>query len=404
MKRFFQYNKGFSLITLVLSLQIVSCIDVHSDSFSQQEISQIIVDKSYKEGLSVESVVLKKESVDVLFSDKTVVMFNSAVTPIVQIGIDGYWYVNGTCSNMRLDECEGIEVAHRSTKGAGSQIQTEPFINCIVEGYRDWKFCFTDGVSKVIIKTIYCFDYDSILRGINHRGYSAMIPENTLPAFLKSRLEGFSYVETDVRFTSDGVPVCIHDASIDRTSNGKGLVKDMTLSQLKELDFGVWKGERYRGVQIPTLEEFLELCSQVGLIPYLEIKTGGLQEIGLLVALVEKYGLEEDAVYISSSSSSLINVLILNPYARVGLIVSKINASTIDVIENVQRKADDASQVFIDSSDFSLEAVSLCQSSGVPLEIWTTDSPATIMSLHPYISGVTSNNLHAGQVIKMTAN
>ena len=89
---------------------------------------------------------------------------------------------------------------------------------------------------------------DGNVRSIAHRGLSAEAPENTLPAFRLAKEQGFSSVETDIRFTKDGVPVCLHDGSIDRTSNGSGEVADMTLEELRQYDFGAWKGEDFAAV------------------------------------------------------------------------------------------------------------------------------------------------------------
>ncbi|ASJ02426.1 glycerophosphodiester phosphodiesterase [Thermococcus profundus] len=86
---------------------------------------------------------------------------------------------------------------------------------------------------------------------LGHRGYSAKYPENTLLAFKKAVEAGADGVELDVWLTKDGEVVVIHDETVDRVSNGSGKVKEMTLEELKSLDFG--NGER-----IPTLEEVFE--------------------------------------------------------------------------------------------------------------------------------------------------
>ncbi|WP_297418528.1 glycerophosphodiester phosphodiesterase family protein [Thermococcus sp.] len=86
---------------------------------------------------------------------------------------------------------------------------------------------------------------------LGHRGYSAKYPENTLLAFKKAIEAGADGIELDVWLTRDGEIVVIHDETVDRTSNGSGRVKEMTLEELKVLDFG--DGER-----IPTLEEVFE--------------------------------------------------------------------------------------------------------------------------------------------------
>jgi glycerophosphoryl diester phosphodiesterase len=86
---------------------------------------------------------------------------------------------------------------------------------------------------------------------LGHRGYSAKYPENTLLAFKKAIEAGADGVELDVWLTKDGEVVVIHDETVDRVSNGTGKVKEMTLDELKALDFG-------NGEKIPTLEEVFE--------------------------------------------------------------------------------------------------------------------------------------------------
>ncbi len=94
---------------------------------------------------------------------------------------------------------------------------------------------------------------------LGHRGYSAKYPENTLLAFRKAIEAGADGIELDVWLTKDGEVVVIHDGTVDRTSNGSGKVKDMTLEELKALDFG--GGER-----IPTLEEVFEAVPEDAIV------------------------------------------------------------------------------------------------------------------------------------------
>ena len=93
---------------------------------------------------------------------------------------------------------------------------------------------------------------------IAHRGASAYAPENTLSAFKKAIDMGINAVEFDVQFTLDGEGVVTHDYTLERTSDGSGHIKDLSLSQLKKLDFGKWFGEEYKNEKIPTLEEVLD--------------------------------------------------------------------------------------------------------------------------------------------------
>jgi glycerophosphoryl diester phosphodiesterase len=92
-----------------------------------------------------------------------------------------------------------------------------------------------------------------------HRGDRAHFPENTLPALQAVLESDFDFVETDVQLSSDGVPVIMHDESVERTTNGTGLVTELTLAQLKSLDAGAWYSKDFAGTQVPTLDEFFAI-------------------------------------------------------------------------------------------------------------------------------------------------
>lgn len=91
-----------------------------------------------------------------------------------------------------------------------------------------------------------------------HRGASGYAPENTLEAFKLAIDEKADGIELDVQLTKDKELVVIHDEKIDRTSNGKGYVKDYTLEELKKFNFN-YGNEKYEEVKIPTLKEVYEL-------------------------------------------------------------------------------------------------------------------------------------------------
>jgi len=92
-----------------------------------------------------------------------------------------------------------------------------------------------------------------------HTGWPEKYPENTMISYRAAAELGVDQIENDVRVTKDGELVLIHDASVDQTTDGHGLVADFTLKELRELDAGGWKGEEFRGAKIPTLFEFMEL-------------------------------------------------------------------------------------------------------------------------------------------------
>lgn len=92
-----------------------------------------------------------------------------------------------------------------------------------------------------------------------HRGWYDVYPENTLEGFKAALDLGVDQLETDIRITRDGELVLMHDATVDRTTNGMGKVCDMTLAEIKELDAGIKKDCKYEGYQVPTMIEFMEL-------------------------------------------------------------------------------------------------------------------------------------------------
>jgi glycerophosphoryl diester phosphodiesterase len=93
---------------------------------------------------------------------------------------------------------------------------------------------------------------------VAHRGATGYAPENTIAAFDKGVEMKADYIEIDVQRSKDGELVIIHDTTVDRTTDGTGSVKNLTFEQLRSLDAGSWKGEEFKGEQIPTFDEILD--------------------------------------------------------------------------------------------------------------------------------------------------
>lgn len=229
------------------------------------------------------------------------------------------------------------------------------------------------------------------VKSINHRGDSSEATENTLEAFRISAEKGMKYVECDVRFTSDGVPVLLHDATVDRVSDGTGNISEMTLEQAQQLDFG--------GEKIATFNEFIALCKGLGLHPYVELKAGTETQIKELVGIVRMYGMRDNVTYISFNSSFLEYVKNTDIRARLGLVVNSIEESTITAVKALKTGKN---EVFIDvdSTAVSDDVISMCASANIPVEVWTVNDASYITSMNPYITGVTSDTVHAGDVLR----
>ena len=107
---------------------------------------------------------------------------------------------------------------------------------------------------------------------IGHRGSSGMAPENTLAALHLAGQQGVKWVEVDVTLSADGIPIIFHDETLDRTTNGEGLVVKQVIDDLKQLDAGSWKHPQYKNERIPTLLEAIQVISLYGMGLNLEIK------------------------------------------------------------------------------------------------------------------------------------
>ncbi|GIV33181.1 MAG: hypothetical protein KatS3mg031_0716 [Chitinophagales bacterium] len=158
------------------------------------------------------------------------------------------------------------------------------------------------------------------VRTVAHRGASKVAPENTLAAFLKAAEMGVDYVEMDVRQTKDGHFVLMHDASVRRTTDGKGRVADLTLEEIKKLDAGSWFSSEFAGESVPTLREVLRAIKGK-VLPDIDFKAG---DVAALVRLLEEEGYLADSnvTFLSGSWDVLRQVkklsgrLLLRPTSR----------------------------------------------------------------------------------------
>ena len=159
-----------------------------------------------------------------------------------------------------------------------------------------------------------------------HRGASAYAPENTLEAFRLAMDMGADGFELDVHMSRDGELVVIHDETVDRTTDGTGLVRELTLAQLKELDASNGMAS-YRGARIPTLAEVLELVRQTRHIVNVEVKTddwfySGIEEKCL--ALAKEMGVEDRIIYSSFNHHTLRKLRELKPDVKLGMLFGDI--------------------------------------------------------------------------------
>lgn len=158
-----------------------------------------------------------------------------------------------------------------------------------------------------------------------HRGSKGTHPENTLASFKEAVRVGSDGIELDVHLTKDGHLVVIHDETVDRTTNGTGEIKNLTLAEIKAMDAGSWFNETFAGEKIPTLEEVLLLLKELGFNGQLniELKTDVIQYEGLVEKCLILQGTEDwpfDIVYSSFNPYTLVELKQANPSQEIGLL------------------------------------------------------------------------------------
>jgi glycerophosphoryl diester phosphodiesterase len=162
---------------------------------------------------------------------------------------------------------------------------------------------------------------------IGHRGVGGLAPENTLAGFRAAARLGVAFVEFDIRLSADHRPVLMHDATIDRTTDGSGAVADLTLDEIAAHDAGRWFGPDFSGEVVPTLEEALDLLEGLGIGANIELKpeTGNEALLaGAACRIIEEMGLSRSVLVSSFSSAALAAARAASPALPLGLLVDAI--------------------------------------------------------------------------------
>ncbi|UAC47998.1 glycerophosphodiester phosphodiesterase [Bacillus aquiflavi] len=144
-----------------------------------------------------------------------------------------------------------------------------------------------------------------------HRGSKGTHPENTSAAFKEAVRLGVDGIELDVHLTKDNELVVIHDETVDRTTNGSGYVKEMTLAEIKSLDAGSWFSSKFESETIPTLSEVLELLKDTKKILNIEIKNDLVHYEGIeakVLAEIEKYSYKDRIIVSSFNHQSIAKI------------------------------------------------------------------------------------------------
>ncbi len=188
---------------------------------------------------------------------------------------------------------------------------------------------------------------------------------------------GATFIETDLRISHDARFVAMHDATLDRTSNGRGLVRDFTLAQLRELDAGSWFGPEFAGEKIPTLDEILAFAREADVVFYLEIKheAGWGVHHGVAGAL-RAANEAARTVVISFDPSMLANLRRLDAGLLTGFLFET-------PLENVVEKAQQIGvrQIAPRADLVTRRLLSEAHEAGLQVATWTVNEPAQMDAL-----------------------
>lgn len=203
---------------------------------------------------------------------------------------------------------------------------------------------------------------------IAHRGDSSTAPENTMPAIMSATSAGAKYFEIDLRMSQDGIPIVIHDKTVNRTTDGAGVVAEMTIDDLRTLDAGAWFSDSFADTAIPTLEEVLAHAASSGTDIVIEYKGTWTQaDVRTTVDMIEVAGLNGRVIAQSFSAKTVANVSEVAPGLPVGWLTETINASIIDTALKIGADA-------VNPRHASVQSVALAHRAELGVFVWTHDA------------------------------
>lgn len=270
---------------------------------------------------------------------------------------------------------------------------------------------------------------DKVMRGIAHQGYHSTERANSLAAFRAAAKEGWRYVETDTYMTSDGKFIVSHDDNVPvGYTNGAVTLTDRSYKYGDHTLADILAFRGPNGEKVDTLEEFCKTCKECGLHPYIEIKQGMMWQGNTidttnpryngkpyaikLLDIVNRYGLRGNATFISSTAYTLRLMADKDQSYRYGIVYfGKIGSSFSEwttLLNQVNEFNTDAAAskayLFADVNIDNLKtaevgSVDKLAETGCQLEVWTVKIKEDLNNLDQYVTGVTSDNIHAGEIL-----
>lgn len=193
-----------------------------------------------------------------------------------------------------------------------------------------------------------------------HRGAKGERPENTLLGINWALQNGVGAIEIDLHLSKDGIPVVIHDPTVDRTTNGKGKILDMTYAEISKLDAG-------NGEKVPTFYEVIEIIKKNDVTFFVEIKSGGLEKI--VIEEILKHKLEKRTYVISFHHRLLKFIKEKAPQIKTAPLILGLPVNPVQMIK--ETKADGIS---ICALTVDKDVIKECKEAGFMVAVWVANS------------------------------
>ncbi len=225
-----------------------------------------------------------------------------------------------------------------------------------------------------------------------HKGANEYAPENTFAAAQLCIDWGMDYVEIDVNASKDGVLYILHGPDLDKTTNGKGRITDLTSEEIDQLDAGSWFHPKFAGERVPRLEPFLRWIKGKAKV-FLDVKAGTPQQ---LIDLIYDVGLENDCFFWSGNDEWMLKLRALDDKLQL-----KVNVKSVaDVVEAAERYRANIVEVGLDN--MSRDLVDACRERGLKVMVYHQEKdPEAFREVIRW--GVDMINLNHGDVFAQVA-
>ncbi|MDA2925906.1 glycerophosphodiester phosphodiesterase [Acidobacteria bacterium AH-259-G07] len=222
-----------------------------------------------------------------------------------------------------------------------------------------------------------CFLMISLV--IAHRGASGEAPENTMAAFERAIEMKVDLIELDIHFSKDGEIMVIHDETVDRTTDGRGAIAEMTRNEVQALDAGSWFSPRFEGERAPTLSEVLELVKPTPVNLLIEIKQGRGLPHGFekrLIQAIQEHNILSRVIVQSFNHAAVRKVKEENPSIATGALIDYRSPDPVSEV-----KAAGAETLGLKSSLVTREIIEKAHRNGLRVFVWTVNKLARIRKM-----------------------